>query len=128
MRKVLYLGLLALIPVFSPASGQDAEATSDVRCIVVGLRFARATDSTQRSAGLMLSLYYIGRLDGHNPGFDLENAIAQQMEKMTPADYASEAQRCGGNLQNKGKQITVIGQHLIQRGQQMQQKSTTPNQ
>ena len=127
MRKALYLGLLALLPVFSPVYALDPEAISDVRCIVVGLRFSRAADSTQRSAGLMLSLYYIGRLDGHVPGYDLEDAIVQQMKTMTLADFASEARRCGGSLQDKGKQITEIGQHLIQRGQQMQPGSAAPN-
>ena len=76
----------------------------------------------------MLSLYYIGRLDGRAPNFDLEGAMVEQMLKMTPADYASEAQRCGKRLQAKGQQITTIGKHLVERGRQMQQKSSTPAQ
>jgi len=128
MRRTLCLGLLALLPSLTPAYGQDAETTADVRCLVVGMHFSGANDAMQRSAGMMLSLYYIGRLDGHVPSFDLEDAIIQQLTKMTPADYSSEAQRCGGSLQAKGQQITALGKRLIERGRQMQSKSASPSQ
>lgn len=127
MRRTFCLGLMALLPALSPAYGQDAETTADVRCIVVGMRLSGATDPAQRSAGMMLSLYYIGRLDGRAPSFDLEDAIVQQVSTMKPADYAAEAQRCGGSLQTKGQQITALGEHLIERGRQMQEKSATPS-
>ena len=58
---------------------------------------------------------------------DLEDAIVQQVSTMRPADYAAEAQRCGGSLQTKGQQITALGEHLIERGRQMQEKSATPS-
>lgn len=131
MSRKSYLGLIALISVLVPClvQAQDAESTADVRCVIVGMRLAGAgVNAAQRSSGTVLALYYIGRLDGRHPGFDLEKAMVAELGKMTQADYAADAQRCGRSLQAKGKQITIIGQDLVKRGQEMQQKTTSRTQ
>lgn len=97
--------------------------------MIVGARFmGTSKNASQKAAGLMLDLYYLGRLDGRDPHFDLENAIVAQLAKMTQADYAADARRCGRSLQAKGRQITMIGKDLIRRGHAMQKKprSKTP--
>lgn len=65
----------------------------------------------------------IGRLDGREPGRDIENLVVQQVTSMTNTDYAHEAVRCGSSLTTKGQRIIRIGQDLVKRGKEMQ-KST----
>jgi hypothetical protein len=127
--RTLWPSILGLIwiAVLPPAQAQDPDSTADVRCILVGFRLGQMPDQTQRSSGMMLALYYIGRLDGREPQLDIEKLVVEQLASMTSADYASEAVRCGNSLTTKGQQITRIGQNLIKRGQAMQKPKSTPS-
>jgi len=120
LLKVL-AGALSLC--MAQVQAQDVETSADVRCLVVGLRIAGMADATQRSAGLMLSMYYIGRLDTHVPKLDLEDLLLKEVSSMTAADYGSEAKRCGASLTDKGQEITRIGKDLVERGQKMSDTS-----
>lgn len=102
---------LTLIPL--QAMAQDADTVADVRCVAVGLRSAALPDSHQKSAGLLLELYFIGRLDGRDPKLDLEAMLSEQISKMSAADFTTEAARCGNTLTAKGAQITRVGQDLL---------------
>ena len=92
---------------------QDADTIADVRCVAVGIRSAALPDSRQKSTGLLMALYFIGRLDGRDPKLDLETLLSEQLSKMTAADFAAEATRCGSSLATKGAQITKLGQDLL---------------
>ncbi|HTC44446.1 MAG TPA: hypothetical protein VK696_05295 [Steroidobacteraceae bacterium] len=104
--------LLAAAVVTLPAFAQDSDNVADVRCVAVGIRAAELPNSTQKSTGTLLVLYYLGRLDGRNPTLDLEKLLAEQVAKMTDADYATESQRCSQSLSLKGAQITRLGEDL----------------
>lgn len=118
------VGVLGLIPL--QAWAQDVDTRDDVRCLVVGMRFAALSDATYKSAGMMLSMYYFGRLDAHVPKLDIEDLIVKEITTMTSADYGSEAKRCGSNLTEKGQEMTRIGKDLIERGQKMSPQPSDP--
>ena len=115
-------GALTLSSVQAPA--QDAETIADVRCVIVGMKLAGMTDSTQQTSGMMLSMYYIGRLDGRVPELDIESLMIKEIDTMTTADYGSEAKRCGASLADRGKGITRIGKDMIERGKKLSGKPT----
>jgi hypothetical protein len=104
--------LAALTVVSLPARAQDADNIADVRCVAVGIRFAVTPDSTQKSIGTLIILYYLGRLDGRAPTLDVEKLLTAQIAKMTDADYTAEAMRCNQNLTAKGAQITHLGEDM----------------
>lgn len=108
----------------STAPSADARNIADVRCVVVGMKMAELADAKAKSSGTLLALYYIGRLDGRAPGLDLEAQILSQMKSLSPAEYKSEAQRCGAELQAEGQKITAIGEDLNKRGQEEESLST----
>lgn len=101
-----------------PLGAQEAVNVADIRCVVVGMKLTGAPSSPDQSRGFLLTLYYIGRLDGRSPKLDIERMIIEETRKMADADYASEARRCGGALVEKGQQITEIGKHLVETGKQ----------
>jgi hypothetical protein len=104
------LGAAAM--VWRPVLAQDSDNVADVRCVAVGMREAELPNSTQKSTGTLLVLYYVGRLDGRNPTLDLEKLLAEQIAKMTDADYAAESRRCSQTLSTKGAQISHLGEDL----------------
>jgi hypothetical protein len=75
-----------------------------------------------QTAGMMSAMYYLGRLDGRAPKADIESMLASQVSSMTGEDYSQEAKRCGTTLQGRGAQMQQIGQNLIRRGQELQNK------
>jgi hypothetical protein len=113
--STLLLGALALCS--AQARAQDADTTADVRCVIVGTRLLQQPGATEQSAGAMLTMYYIGRLDGRVPKLDLEEALIKEASIMTGSDYAAEAKRCGASLTAKGQEITRIGKDMVEKGQ-----------
>lgn len=116
--RALLLGagfILCAALTCGPALGADAMsryALSDVRCVVVGLRMAEATVPGQRAAGVMLAIYYLGRLDGRAADVELEGLIEREAETMTAAQFRSNAIRCGKAITLKGQEIREIGADL----------------
>jgi hypothetical protein len=80
--------------------------------VIVGAKLAASPDATKKSAGAMLMIYYIGRLDGRSPEIDNESLMIREIEKMTAATFLQESERCGKALSAKGKEITRIGEDL----------------
>jgi hypothetical protein len=113
MRKIWRSVLLAAVTVVPiQARAQDAETQADIRCVAVGMHFAEAPDSHQKSTGTLLVLYYMGRLDGRAPSLNIEKLLAEQIDKMKDSDYRTEATRCGQNLSVKGAQIKQLGEEM----------------
>lgn len=115
MWKIIPLIALAICVVLTtlPARAQDTEVLADVRCAAVGIVIGR-NDPGRRAAGMMLSLYYLGRLDGRAaPNLDIEGTLLKQMSAMTAADYVSEAKRCGAKLTEKGHAIARIEKAMV---------------
>jgi hypothetical protein len=111
--KNFWLPLLlaaAMMPV--PVLAQDADTMADIRCVAVGMHFAEAPDSHQKSTGTLLVLYYMGRLDGRAPSLNIEKLLSEQIDKMTAADYNTEATRCSQDLAEKGAQIKQLGEAM----------------
>jgi hypothetical protein len=130
VRNAGLFSVLAVGLVFFSRQAQalDDDTIADVRCIVVGMRFSGLTDPNLKSAGTMLGLYYVGRIEGRTPKLDIEELLVSEAVKMTSADYGSEAQRCGGSLALKGQELTKIGNDLLKRAQEMRDQATAPPQ
>lgn len=129
MRKNCFVLAFAafLAAMSAQSSAQDAQTIADIRCVVIGMRMGGTGNAAQQSAGGVLALYYIGRLDGRVPSLNIEDLIVQQITKMTKADYDSEGKRCGAVLKEKGQQLTQIGKDLVERGQKMQNDAKAPS-
>jgi hypothetical protein len=117
MRKTCRLKMLLVILslVSLRAEAQDAATIADIRCVIVGMRLSEPVNSPQHSRGLLLTWYYIGRLDGRAQKHDIETLLIEEAGKMTASDYASEVTRCGASLAERGQQIIQIGKDLIER-------------
>jgi hypothetical protein len=121
-----FRGLLALMLAVvsgTVARAQDpkpalapAIAVADVRCLIVALQMGSTPGAEAQTAAFMSVMYYFGKLDKGVRDAELEQAIAQEALKMTQGEVATEARRCGSELQERGKAITTIGNDLVARG------------
>jgi hypothetical protein len=108
--------LLCLVVVswsLPKADAADRETRADVRCVLVAMRMVATQSPQQRTAGMMVAMYYLGRLDGHAPGADIERLIKAEVWKSTSAELKSDAVRCGQALQRKGHELQKIGAELV---------------
>jgi hypothetical protein len=129
MRGSYLVSLLLLAVLVSPAKSlaQNQEDIADVRCVAVALRMTEMPAAEQKSTGLMMAVFYLGRLDGRTPNLDIEQSIFEQIGKMTNADYSGEAIRCGKRLSEEGRKITQISKNLGQLGRTPQQTPVPTN-
>jgi hypothetical protein len=127
-RIGIHIGILAFLSAHAQSheKAQPSEASADARCVVIGLNIAGMADASRQSAGTMLALYYIGRLEGRVPKLDLEHFILGQMAGMAPSDFESEARRCGLGLSEKGQEITKIGNAIAKHEQRKSEKLGPP--
>jgi hypothetical protein len=77
-----------------------------------------STDQNIKTASFLATLYWLGRLDGHGAPSDLENKMLDAITKTPPDELRSESMRCAEIMRMRGEELGVIGQHLIERGQQ----------
>jgi len=121
-RKVF--GCLALSALFSTAHALEAPPSTDIHCLIVGSLLSNSTDTAQRAAGSILVMYYVGRLEAFSAQ-EIEDAMISESFAMPPSMYQSEAMRCGKTLQEKGQMMQQIGQNLVRRGKEMDQKNAS---
>jgi len=122
----LFVALVGLLPAAMRCNAEEVSVIPDIRCVVVGLRLSESRNATQQNSGMMLMLYYMGRLDGESPTAEVEDLLVQEVGKMSAVDLDKEARRCGAVLERKGNQITKIGENMIKRGQEMLQTPAAP--
>jgi hypothetical protein len=106
----------SIIQTSSAGTGPSAATVADVQCLVIGMRFASSLDQRQKLSGTMLTIYFLGRIDGRNPTVNLEGLLVQQVKKMNDSAPKSAATRCGAELSTKGVEITRIGRALEELG------------
>ena len=97
------------------ARAQDASA-GDVRCLVVGLYTASGNDADQRTAGMMMTAYYLGRLDGRMPDLDLKTRLADEVRKLTTAQLQAEGARCSADMTTRAKAMDALAGILASQG------------
>jgi hypothetical protein len=107
-------GLVVLSTLCSAAFAEEAPAPADIRCLMVGMQLSTLADANQRTGGNMLAIYYLGRLEKFSPK-QLEDAISKESRSIAPADFQTEAARCGKILMEKGQVITKISEDLVRR-------------
>ena len=116
-RVWLVLCVILVCGLHPRADATNRRVLSDVRCVVVGMRMVAYGTPQQRGAGMLLAMYYFGRLDGRAPGFGADRLIEDEARKMGAAEYRANAARCGKALTVKGKEIERIGAALSRKAQ-----------
>lgn len=106
------LMLIMAIPA-AHASPGDAANAQDAQCVVIGARISASPDQQQRASGQLLTVYFLGRIEGRSPGINLEKLIELQATAMTRDDERRALQRCGKEFASQGTELVRIGRMLV---------------
>ncbi len=112
---LILAGALSLGAASTGARAQDANA-ADVRCLVVGLYTASGNDADQRTAGMMMTAYYLGRLDGRTPDLDLKTRLTDEVRRLTTAQLQAEGARCSADMTMRAKAMDALAGVLASQG------------
>jgi hypothetical protein len=106
----------ALATAAEALPNDDPEVAADLRCLAIAFNMAGSQDAQLSQAGALAAYYYLGKIDGRAPAIDLEDAIRRSSSSPSAGQFAAEAQRCGDELQTRGREITDIGLRLQNTG------------
>jgi len=117
LSMAIVMGVALASGFCAQARASDRQGIDDAQCVVVGLRMVEMTGPQQRAAGMMLAVYYLGRLDSRAPDAEVEGLIEKAAREMTEAEFRSNAVLCGKALTLKGQEIQKIGADLTHKAQ-----------
>ena len=110
-----FAAALAIVCSLWVTRAQADETSDDIKCLAVSLKLSASNDPDDQSAGMLSTMYWLGRLDGIVPKPDLEKQMQDGAFDMRPVDEKAEAVRCTSALQSRGETLTTLGQELDQR-------------
>jgi hypothetical protein len=86
-----------------PVHADDADNTTDLKCLIFGMMLAGNPDPQLQGPGRLIALYFLGRLNGRTPDQDVETKATALAKTMGPGDTAATAQACTATLTSAGK-------------------------
>jgi hypothetical protein len=101
------LALLACPLAAGPARAADT-STNDFHCMVIGTIMADAANEEIKNAGLFMTLYYLGRLDGSGKDVDFVGGYKSEMAKFPQLDIETEAKSCSALLTARGATLSKM--------------------
>ena len=107
MRLLTMVTAVALLGVAGSARAADDWAMgADLRCVSA---FAYLITNPQYKDNATIGMfYYLGRIEGRDPAFDLAKGLAQ-VRSSVQSQIAAESQRCGAEVKAKNETLKAIG-------------------
>ncbi len=115
MNRMIKICVAAAAPLLV-AAAPTAEDRADGRCLIVSYLLADNQDAEIKNAAVIISQYYLGRLDGRSPGLDIEALIEAETEALDDAQVQALLQSCGAAVEKRGKEIEAMGARLEKKG------------
>jgi hypothetical protein len=120
VSRIMWLAVLAslaLVPVrmgrTTVAGGTMRPATAaDVECVVIAFNMLAIPDPVQQKKGLAAFFYFLGRIDGRETSFNLQDAVLAEVRRTEGKALAPTAKRCAEQIMNRGLEIQAIGAKL----------------
>ena len=100
-------GAAAAVVCAAGAARADEYSTgADLRCVLAFT--VLMNNPTYHDAAASGIFYYVGRLEGRDPAFDLGKGLKQIRSVMQASQYADEAKRCGAELKAKNQALMAM--------------------
>jgi hypothetical protein len=117
IRSATCAALVLALTAVAPARAEAPETTTDLKCLAFAFNLSSDADQAKASVGTMAALYFLGRIDGREPGLNLEKRLVQPDLQIKPGEVAGLGVKCGGMLQARGRELTTMAERLKPAGQ-----------
>ncbi|HEX3674304.1 MAG TPA: hypothetical protein VHU87_08540 [Rhizomicrobium sp.] len=121
---VLCLAGTATSSADTTSDATEVATEADVRCVLVAINMANSGNPSLVTAGTMANMYFMGRLDARTPDLDLETRLIDDLHKLSQDDIRAEATRCGAILITRGAAMKSMGEDMIRKAQDEEQKKS----
>ena len=102
----------AMLAAAAAAPATPADDAADMRCLIVAAELADNGDKEIEEAGTLMTIYFLGRLDGRSPGANLEEMLIREAGAMSEEDRQRLLISCSAQLELRGKQVEALGNRL----------------
>jgi len=110
------LALFAGFALPGAARGVGSAQIADVRCMIVSMDLPKEDNEAAPTAAMISVMFFLGRIEGRDPHYDVKRALGGQMAVMTADDRLKERKRCMTEMLEKGKAAEQLGIDLINQG------------
>jgi hypothetical protein len=122
MRATVVVAMALGIAVCTPSFAETSAMDADVMCLAaIGLlpevnqKSHVMSDEQAQQTTLMGTMYYMGKVTGRDPKFDLESALVARLALLDNTTLGTALMRCGGELQEQGGRWQAMGKHMMER-------------
>lgn len=109
---ILTLMAAAAATVMQPGSMLE----KDVRCVAaLAIATDKASEDGKDQNGLiMMMLFYVGKIEGEAPGYDLANGLNQvaAIPRYEEEGMLTDLNRCAGEMEQQAKKLDAVVKNL----------------
>ena len=112
MTGLMLAALIALAPQSGYSGSADPRTEADFKCLGAALVLAGSADESDEdlmNAATLLGFYYLGRLEGREPGVDWVSRGASIPDSQADG-FLSELERCAGEFESKSEELISAGE------------------
>ena len=100
--------MLAAAPL--PAFAQAAETQmADMKCMMAAGSIDPASPKEQQDAMMLMAVFYVGKVYGRNPAFDVSAFVTQNKTELEAIDVGTELKRCTAEFGQRGEALSKLG-------------------
>lgn len=112
-KPVLVVAVFLTIGMRSAAvAAAGLDEVHDTQCLAVAGLMLNDSGSGLSEAGLIGAMFYMGKLFGRDPNYDMVAAMKPVVETMTEASVKTVAAECSAELALRSKQMAEAGAAL----------------
>lgn len=111
--KSIFTYALVAAAWFGAVSGAVAgdikpKMPTDLRCLTIGTMMAASTEQQVRSFGVVMSIYYLGRIDGSGQGANIGTKIQAEGVLLVDQNIQDDQAKCRALLGVRSKALADI--------------------
>lgn len=116
--KAIFAGAAALAMFAAGTTGASASSSGDpvfddMKCFVVIAELPETiedADEELEQSAMMMVAYFVGKMFGRDPGFDIAQANETYADRIDAMDYEIEFERCLAEFNSVGDKMVAAGQ------------------
>jgi len=116
MKRTLFSTLTAAILLSAAPSPVQAAASAidlaDMSCLLAAAEEDPEATKEVSDSMTLLAIYYVGKLYGRNPAFDIDTFVRVNAEALDKESRSESLQRCSTELGQRGDALVKAGSSL----------------